>query len=259
VLKKGLKFCPTNNKPINLVQAYTDFNIFSRRVRLAHHFHNLTEESEDEIDNADNMFISQEQTNANKFKEKSGWTPPVTHHREFEYFLSNIDSQMQTTAHNCKKPKHQNFNKKEWQAMTSLHQNTEIVIQQAGKGGAVVILNRAEYINECLRQLKNRKYYLPTPTDLTKKHASEVENLLKHCRQKGTIDQDTYLYLKNKHHRRPTFYILPKIHKPDRPGRPIISAIDSPTDRISQYVDHHLNKLAKAVSLPQIVPEWSIL
>ena len=33
------------------------------------------------------------------------------------------------------------------------------------------------------------------------------------------------------------FYLLPKIHKVDNPGRPIVSTINCPTELISQYID----------------------
>ena len=36
------------------------------------------------------------------------------------------------------------------------------------------------------------------------------------------------------------FYILLKIHKPGNPGRPIVSSSSNPTERISHFVDHHL-------------------
>ena len=36
------------------------------------------------------------------------------------------------------------------------------------------------------------------------------------------------------------FYILPKIHKTGKPGRHIVSCNSHPSERISQFVDHHL-------------------
>ena len=39
------------------------------------------------------------------------------------------------------------------------------------------------------------------------------------------------------------FYILPKIHKPGNPGRPIVSSSSHRTERISNFVDHHLQPL----------------
>ena len=38
----------------------------------------------------------------------------------------------------------------------------------------------------------------------------------------------------------PKFYTLPKIHKPNNPGRPVISSINCHTAKISQFVDYHL-------------------
>jgi len=39
------------------------------------------------------------------------------------------------------------------------------------------------------------------------------------------------------------FYILPKIHKVNNPGWPIVSSNNHPTERISQFVDFHLKSL----------------
>ena len=41
------------------------------------------------------------------------------------------------------------------------------------------------------------------------------------------------------------FYLLPKIHKPGNPGRSIVSSNNSPTENISQYVDHFLRPLVR--------------
>ena len=43
----------------------------------------------------------------------------------------------------------------------------------------------------------------------------------------------------------PVFYTLTKIHKPTPVGRPIISGCDGPTERISSFVDHILQPIAK--------------
>ena len=41
------------------------------------------------------------------------------------------------------------------------------------------------------------------------------------------------------------FYTLTKIHKPVLSGRPIISGCDGPTERISSFLDHILQPIAK--------------
>ncbi|XP_060562159.1 uncharacterized protein LOC132721799 [Ruditapes philippinarum] len=43
------------------------------------------------------------------------------------------------------------------------------------------------------------------------------------------------------------FYLLPKIHKDGIPGRPIVSANGHPTERISEFVDHHLRPFVCAL------------
>ena len=43
------------------------------------------------------------------------------------------------------------------------------------------------------------------------------------------------------------FYILPKIHKTGNSGRPIVSSNSHPTERISQFVDYHINPLVSSL------------
>ena len=38
----------------------------------------------------------------------------------------------------------------------------------------------------------------------------------------------------------PRFYITPKVHKKDIPGRPVVSSIDCHTSKLSKFVDHYL-------------------
>ena len=49
------------------------------------------------------------------------------------------------------------------------------------------------------------------------------------------------------------FYMLPKIHKPDNPGRPIVSACSCPTENISAYLDEVMAPFVK--NLPTYVKD----
>ncbi len=71
---------------------------------------------------------------------------------------------------------------------------------------------------------------------------TRLNNLIDEIHNKGSISAQLADYLKIKNPRTPLFYTLPKIHKNIRPssGRPIRSANDSPTERISAFVDHFL-------------------
>ena len=52
-----------------------------------------------------------------------------------------------------------------------------------------------------------------------------------------------FVYLLHKDPKPERFYILPKIHKVNNPGRPIVSSNNHPTEGISQFVDFHLKPL----------------
>ena len=53
------------------------------------------------------------------------------------------------------------------------------------------------------------------------------------------ISEKTFLFLINGGKRRSIFYMLPKIHKNKfpPPGRPIVSSVNSPTEKISMLLD----------------------
>ena len=62
---------------------------------------------------------------------------------------------------------------------------------------------------------------------------------------KKIISEQTYKFLSEGGKRTSIFYLLPKIHKNlvEPPGRPIVSSIDSPTERISMMLDIILQPL----------------
>ena len=57
------------------------------------------------------------------------------------------------------------------------------------------------------------------------------------------INEETKRYLIQTDPKPGRFYILPKVHKQGNPGRPIVSS--NSTERISQFVDHHLKPLVQ--------------
>ena len=59
--------------------------------------------------------------------------------------------------------------------------------------------------------------------------------------------------LKCKDPKPPKFYTLPKIHKDNNPGHPVITSIGCHTANISKYVDHHLQEYV--TKLPSYVKD----
>ena len=74
-----------------------------------------------------------------------------------------------------------------------------------------------------------------------------VKQLINALHDGGHIDDMTkrWLSLTPNPPRIPVFYTLTKIHKPNPVGRPIISGCKGPTERISSFVDHLLQPIAK--------------
>ena len=65
--------------------------------------------------------------------------------------------------------------------------------------------------------------------------------------RRHSIDKKTMASLLTKDCKPSRFYILPKIHKPGNPERPIVSSCVSPTQGISHFVDYHLASLVQKV------------
>ena len=62
----------------------------------------------------------------------------------------------------------------------------------------------------------------------------------------GIIDRTTKENLQTKNPKF-SFYLLPKIHKPHNPGRPIVNSIGSIAEKILAFVDAQLRKFTPRV------------
>ncbi|KAK6181001.1 hypothetical protein SNE40_008950 [Patella caerulea] len=224
----GLNFIPTPTKTEEL-NILMDCKIFERTIRL-NHYHRNTPNNQNYV--------------PRPFAKPTGWTPPPTRCQplgEFIHITQHKIKEITPRRLNTKK----NFKSSYIQAVKELGKNTDIIIRKADKGGKIVILNRSDYIEEGLRQLNNCEFYKPLKTNLTLKFNEEITKFLNYTSKNNLLDPDTVKYLKTKYPRTPVFYMLPKIHKPNNPGRPIVSAVNSPTEKISQFLDYHLKEEVK--------------
>lgn len=145
-----------------------------------------------------------------------------------------------------KKP-HQNLTPAELIALADLSTDKEIIIHPADKGGAVVIQDRTQYTQEAYRQLDNKKHYTRTFHDTTTARKDHIIRELKTLKEENQLPRNAHQTLMPKTVRTSPFYLLPKIQKPNNPGRPIVSGIDSPTDVISGTLDRILKPLLKHI------------
>ena len=214
-------------------------NTFNRRIKLRSHFGDTPPK--------EGLY----------FKSNSSWEPPNPHHT-VKTFTESFKNDMKKSLQNIpitgnKQDYRKNLNKKEEEALEALKKRTDIIITSADKGGALVINDVKSYMREANRQLSNEAHYQALNHNPTAENAALVENAIDTLRLDGSIDERTAEQLKPKNPRTPRLYFLPKIHKPDNPGRPIVSSIGCHTQNISQYVDHYLQPINK--SLPSYVKD----
>ena len=114
----------------------------------------------------------------------------------------------------------------------------DLMITNADKGGAVVIMDTDSYIKEANRQLSDKASYKQLTQDPTLQHNRMVNQTIERFKNEKLLPQKVVDRLKVTNPKTPKFYISPKIHKPNNPGRrPVINLIELHT-KISRFVDH---------------------
>ena len=140
-----------------------------------------------------------------------------------------------------------NLTKDEYLAMRSLENDRNVVIKPADKGSSIVVWDRLDYLAEAEKQLSDSKTYKEVQWSekdqikLVEKSNSMFEDLKK----KTIITEKEKNYFKFNFKKATNvgkLYLLPKIHKrlSNVPGRPVISNCGTPTEKVSEYLDHHL-------------------
>ncbi|XP_064475493.1 uncharacterized protein LOC135389367 [Ornithodoros turicata] len=104
-------------------------------------------------------------------------------------------------------------------------------------------MDKKDYIEEGLRQLACTAFYKALEADPTAQITADIVKHLKDLKAKKIIGGTVYDYLLPKDTRPGRFYMLPKIHKPGNPGRPIVSCNGTATEKLSSFVDYLLKDI----------------
>ena len=183
-----------------------------------------------------------------------------------------------------------NISLAERNAIKSLANDQSIIIKEADKGGAVVIMDREHYKEIVENMLLDKKYYEKLDTDSQKTDRIKYNKFIKNY--KNNLTQKEFDYLSNFERKPSNFYGLPKVHKSDEirnacdqfdthyvqveivtnlKFRPIIAGPACQTHRLSNLIDILLRPLTKRVKsylrdttdflnhLPSAVPENTLL
>ena len=116
----------------------------------------------------------------------------------------------------------------------------------------MVVWKRDLYIQEANRQLSDNRFYQRLDADPIQQDQKIVKNTIKDMIASCELPP-TAKHLVVTTPRTSRFYMLPKIHKPNNPGRPIVSACCCPTENISAYLDEVMAPFVK--QLPTYVKD----
>ena len=229
VLSKGLKFVVTP-KELDQSQIKIDLENFGRRLRLKWHFRESEEFSEYPA-----------------FRPKSKFNPR-NKDIAIEVYLSKLEEEIMNISANGSN--FSNISREERAALNDLKSDRSIVIKEADKGSGVVVWDREDYVKEANSQLGDPTVYEKLDGDPSERLQSIISDALETIKNRGDMGDSTLDYLMISNPGLGRFYLLPKIHKRLNgvPGRPVISNCGYFTENISEFLDYHLQPLAKTVT-----------
>jgi len=228
LLGKGLNFCPRPpHYDKNILQ--NDLKAFFRRIELKAHFG---------ISAYEPTILQQLKDNNKLFKPNN-----------IDPTIQTFQLAVKTDLENYEQPHppRDNLTKQQRKVLAELKNRTDLVITRADKGGATVIWGIEEYLAEANSQLNNSEFYQELSTDPFNDYQQIIINSLNEMLSESMITKETAEVLKPKNVKPARFYLLPKIHKKNIPGRPVISSINCHTTKLSRYVDYHIKPLATKV------------
>ena len=269
LLNKGLKFTPTP-KLGNTQELNEDSNEFNRKLRLAEFF-----------DGTEDKDIS-------LVRNKSNFIPPSKRNDALDEFINTVEKFPKTPIQSNVK---NNLTMQEQEALKILRTNSEIIIKEADKGGATIIMNKEDYKELVETILNDEVYYTKLNTSPEKELNLKYKKFLQ--KFKSQMTEKEFDYLLNFEVKTSNFYGLPKVHKSkqinekcksansgyveitdkisDLKLRPIVAGPSCHTHRLSNLIDILLRPYTEHVTsylrdttdflnnLPDTIPKDTIL
>ena len=184
LLEKGLKLTPTPLKP-NIQELNEDITEFTRKIRLVEYFEGNQDENDESL-----------------VRNKSSWIPPKGRDKDLEVIPLH-PNENKNIKYNLSKPQ-QN-------CTTSLANDKNIIIKEADKGGATVIMDTSFYREQTDILLSNPDYYKQLEES---PHKDIINGYPKYIEKyKSNLTEKERDYLLNFESKTSNFYGLPKIHK----------------------------------------------
>jgi Reverse transcriptase (RNA-dependent DNA polymerase)/GIY-YIG catalytic domain len=227
VLNKGLSFVP-NTQTINTHTLDNDVNRFERTLQI-HYFFAKKDNTYDPSDRR-------------PFETNSTWWPKKLN-GDISAYCQKLKKEL--FALHRRKNKRCNLSIKERKALNELRNNTSIVIKKADKNSGIVILDRDDYYKKVVEMLYDEHVYTKLDHDDTQEVKNKADLIFTDLSIRELISHKQFTNLTKYSAKCPTFYGMPKIHKPGVPLRPIVSQINGPAYAVNKYV-HELLETAES-------------
>ena len=158
-MSKGLKYAPTTKE--NKQELRKDIKEYTRRLKLAEFFH--SEDGSDDIPEEKDLL-----RNKSKFNPKKG------RNNTLDTVCETLQTLPLDSTNYCEKIK-QNLSLSEEKALKSLAKDESIIIKEADKGGAVVIMNKDYYEAKIMNMLSDSEYYSELTENQDKKIMPKIK------------------------------------------------------------------------------------
>ena len=248
ILERGLKFTPTPRRDsLDLIK---DTEEFCRKLRLREYFE--PEENNDE----------------SLVRNKSKFKPQPNRDKHLDDFIKCLQSSARRNDKSSNTGAHikDNINRLEREAINNLATDNSIVIKEADKGGAIVIMDKEHYKEMVLNQLTDDQFYQELPSNDDGKTMRKIKKFT--SKYTDILTDKEVDYLTNFETKASNFYGLPKIHKSkeiqsgltrenssyvklpqpsDLKLRPIVAGPACSTHRLSNLLDILLKPLCQLV------------
>ena len=250
LLSRGLNFAVKTIAPTKS-NIKADCKQFARKMLWKEHFYDNSQQ------NFQPSIFKSEKTNL-----PGGPTP-----RYLTAFLNATETNLCDKSQWNKKhmnPSLTNIPQDEYKALMNLRklQNDRVItIKPADKGSGICILNFKDYVESCENHLNSTQpqtqsiplpYYSLSNESEVKKSKKDILQILEEGKQLGWINNSEFKAMDPTNKGLGKFYQIFKVHKhfPEGslpPSRPIINGIDSITENISKFVDHHTRTLVQSL------------
>lgn len=128
-------------------------------------------------------------------------------------------------------------------ALRCIQRDRSIIVRRADKGGALVIMDRADYVSKMVSILDDAETYRPIPSDPLQSQVYSFKRLVR-----PLLPPDVYKKVSVSSPSLPYIFGAPKVHKEGVPLRPVIASCNSVFSSLERWLADFLSPLLGTVS-----------